>query len=383
MAKFSRKTVFHLLLSLVVGLSIASYTGIWNSYGKFEMTDFKGGRMPRLSTKTFSTKTLTTATSEFVRKRTVREFLEDEFNKTIVLEKVLQLRRRATMYGLSTSIQIPKHQRDKPVKKVTYFTGSASKQVNGSNTRLKKLKSKTISKKTYSSQYHSNRLKKTGELIPPQRTCAVIGNGGILLNSGCGAEIDAHDFVMRSNLAPIKEFVNDVGNETNVMTNNGFGSRRLLYCAKTGDKSCEGQFRVGRFREFPNAVIWFSKLTSVPTLDHRTYVNFFRRNNLYNLVAYPFKNLKGLLRRFWNMTDYPSSGLFLYTAAVPFCDMISLYGFYPFSTAPDGRTILYHYEGKTEVEFNNSHNMPSEYRKLTEMSKQGYFRMVTDKCAIS
>ncbi|CAH1251798.1 ST8SIA3 [Branchiostoma lanceolatum] len=53
------------------------------------------------------------------------------------------------------------------------------------------------------------------------RKCAVIGNSGILLDSGCGNEINKADFVFRCNFAPTKGYEKDVGTKTNFTTFNG------------------------------------------------------------------------------------------------------------------------------------------------------------------
>ncbi|XP_048876001.1 CMP-N-acetylneuraminate-poly-alpha-2,8-sialyltransferase isoform X3 [Brienomyrus brachyistius] len=52
------------------------------------------------------------------------------------------------------------------------------------------------------------------------KTCAVVGNSGILLNSGCGKEIDSNDFVIRCNLAPLANFSEDVGLRSDFTTMN-------------------------------------------------------------------------------------------------------------------------------------------------------------------
>ncbi|XP_071959771.1 CMP-N-acetylneuraminate-poly-alpha-2,8-sialyltransferase-like [Antedon mediterranea] len=270
-------------------------------------------------------------------KRSTKELVETELNKTIDLVKIFNLRAKANK--LKLSLLTPSH-------------------IHGTFKNLRQFRKVT---------HYGKYVGKTKQIITRHRTCAVVGNGGILLNSGCGSEIDAHDFVMRSNMAPIKGFVNDVGNKTNIMTVNG-ESTRFLHWYIQGKKT--------------KIMSYGSQNYTPRTASYFEFLHFFSRNNLNVSIAYPHKQFYQHLKIFWNMTDRPSSGLFLYTAALQFCDMISLYGFYPFSMAPDGRNITYHYEGKTEAEFKNSHDMPSEYKKLVKMSDERYLRMVTNKCML-
>eukprot|EP00873_Tetraselmis_striata_P028293 jgi/Tetstr1/448557/TSEL_035815.t1 len=60
------------------------------------------------------------------------------------------------------------------------------------------------------------------------KTCALVGNSGILLGSNIGTKIDAHDAVMRINFPPLRNFENDVGSKTTYDFSNRENARRLL-----------------------------------------------------------------------------------------------------------------------------------------------------------
>ena len=59
------------------------------------------------------------------------------------------------------------------------------------------------------------------------KTCALVGNSGLVLGSKWGAEIDAHDAVMRINYPPVDKWGPDVGAKTTYDFSNRENARRL------------------------------------------------------------------------------------------------------------------------------------------------------------
>ncbi|XP_072048910.1 alpha-2,8-sialyltransferase 8B-like [Amphiura filiformis] len=236
---------------------------------------------------------------------------------------------------------------------------------------------------------HSTELNRTHG-ISPQSTCAVIGNGGILLNSSCGKEIDAHDFVMRTNLPDLKRFGEDVGQKQNITTFNHQAT--LLFAEKFISESKTAREMARRRLGDLNGSIMWHPLGSNGTSRRifKRIVTISRALSIYFQVGYALESSLVLTKnfshslRYWG-TALPSSGLNLVTAAVTFCDKISLYRFYPFHTDRYNNSLKYHYYhdfDDLKFDFNtNIHQMPTEYIKLTELHEQGIVRLVTDKCA--
>ncbi|KAG7522016.1 hypothetical protein JOB18_011423 [Solea senegalensis] len=215
--------------------------------------------------------------------------------------------------------------------------------------------------------------------------CAIVGNSGILLNSSCGPEIDSHDFVIRCNLAPVEEFSQDVGTQTNLVTMNPSVVQRAFQDLVS--KEWRDRF-LRRLQSLRGSVLWIPafmakggeervewalRLILLHTVDVRT--------------AFPSLRLLHAVRGYWLTNDVhikrPTTGLLMYTLATRFCDEIHLYGFWPFSLDPDGKPVKYHYYDTLKYEYtsrSSPHTMPLEFRTLSTLHRQGALQLHTGSC---
>ncbi|XP_071487130.1 alpha-2,8-sialyltransferase 8B-like [Diadema antillarum] len=222
--------------------------------------------------------------------------------------------------------------------------------------------------------------------IPTKNSCAVVGNGGVLLGSGCGELIDSFDFVIRMNLAPYGgEFSRDVGSRLHLMTVNVQQLDALIACTNTppategeiaDDGNCSSLLQ--RLRGMDGRILWFFKRPRDLLAMKDMLAKLRTQHHLNFSFAYspspPMTAAKGL----WHV-DFPSTGLALYTAATQFCRQIFLFGYYPFTKDARNRTVRYHYYEKRDINYNaNAHNMPGEYRILSNLNLTGAVRLVND-----
>ncbi|XP_078684718.1 CMP-N-acetylneuraminate-poly-alpha-2,8-sialyltransferase-like isoform X2 [Branchiostoma floridae x Branchiostoma belcheri] len=234
--------------------------------------------------------------------------------------------------------------------------------------------------KTFTLLNSKRRCNVTHSPVTRYRTCAVIGNGGILLNSGCGGEIDAHEFVIRNNLPPTSPYHEDVGRKTNLTTIN----RARLMQVAGGLRRKKRAKTLARLSESPGMI--FSYSLSLPGSPSKKKLEAIDRaikeNHIDAVTAFSHRSYmsnKGLYKElFKKRFRLPSTGLNTFALASTFCDRISMYGFYPLPTYRN-RSVPYHYyDGKM---FNKAHKMPAEFETFQELHSRGTIRLVVGKCA--
>ncbi|XP_051797454.1 alpha-2,8-sialyltransferase 8F-like [Acanthochromis polyacanthus] len=211
-------------------------------------------------------------------------------------------------------------------------------------------------------------------------TCAVVGNGGILINSSCGERIDSAQFVIRCNLPPLANgYEKHVGIKTDLVTANPsiFNDR---YGALNGHRH---PF-VESLRSYENSLLLihafsFSAYTAVSLRAFNTIKDF--ESPIRPVFSNP-EYLKSLIL-FWRSQGLResrlSTGLITTSLALQLCNNIDLYGFWPFSNHPqDLHPLTNHYYD--DIKPNKFHAMPAEFDLLMRLHSQGILRLHLEDC---
>ncbi|XP_040202885.1 alpha-2,8-sialyltransferase 8F-like isoform X1 [Rana temporaria] len=210
------------------------------------------------------------------------------------------------------------------------------------------------------------------------RSCAVVGNGGILNNSFCGNEIDRADFVFRLNLPPLN-WTNDVGTKTDLVTANpsillnkfrGLRKEKEPFITMVKEYG-SSMILLPAFSYSMNTEVSFRALYTIKDFDLKSRVVFFNPDYLRNLGAY-FKSLGLKFQRL-------SSGLMMVSVAAEVCETVTLYGFWPFSEDLDGVWISHHYYDNV-IPKPGFHSMSDEFYWYLQMHAQGSLRLKLGQC---
>ncbi|KAL4660208.1 alpha-N-acetylneuraminide alpha-2,8-sialyltransferase-like [Arapaima gigas] len=215
----------------------------------------------------------------------------------------------------------------------------------------------------------------------PLKKCSVVGNGGILKNSGCGKEIDRADFIMRCNLPPLsKDYTEDVGTRTHLVTANPSiiekRFQNLLWSRKSFVES---------MKAYGTSYIYMPAFSMKPGTEPslRAYHALADcRSNQTVLFANP--DFLRSVSKFWKDRGIHakrlSTGLFLVTLALGLCEEVTIYGFWPFSLGLQEDFVSHHYYDNI-LPFSGFHAMPEEFLQLWELHNSGTLRMCIGECS--
>ncbi|XP_022079667.1 angiotensin-converting enzyme-like protein Ace3 [Acanthaster planci] len=214
------------------------------------------------------------------------------------------------------------------------------------------------------------------------KTCSVVGNGGLLLDSGCGREIDKADFIFRCNMVPIKRFAADAGVKTNFTTMNPSIVATRYNKFRTDDDKLAFLKDLEEFRgQLFLPCLFDRKIVNICTSEILPVVSDgIKGDRLAVTVGNP-KHLLGIMKP-WNPAGihFMSSGFYLAQTALTMCKEVRLFGFWPFTKTvyPVPRTLKNHFfddRKQTKV-----HKFSAEFQILWQLHKEGILKLHTRDC---
>ncbi|XP_072022027.1 alpha-N-acetylneuraminide alpha-2,8-sialyltransferase-like [Amphiura filiformis] len=212
---------------------------------------------------------------------------------------------------------------------------------------------------------------------PPYKSCSVVGSSGILLGSQCGRVIDDKDFVIRFNLAQIKGFEEDVGYKTNVTTLNPSILRRYGRLQNASDRV---KFSQSKLVE-QEGLVWTSSRNSDDirrVIDTIKLVNHSKLTLVRGNMGH-FKKLNTLWKKY-GVNRVQTSGFYFLNCALDLCSEVHLFGYWPFHTSLEGRTVPAHYyDGVTLNQ--KIHKTSDEIRLLLTMHQFGMLKLHINDCS--
>lgn len=212
-------------------------------------------------------------------------------------------------------------------------------------------------------------------------TCAVVGNGGILTDSGCGEKIDSAQFVMRCNLPPLENgYEKHVGIKTDLVTANP-----SILMEKYGAL-------MGRRRPFVESLHTYGdSLLLLPAFSygHNTPICLraaYTIEDFGSPIRPIYFNPQYLqsLATFWRSQGLRSvrlsTGIIMASLALEVCENVHLYGFWPFSNHPYGLYDLTHHYYDNRQSKKKFHAMPAEFELLMQLHSQGVLKLHLGDC---